>query len=172
SPDPRQVSPAAVDFRWVTSRQEPLTDRLLVWAAPLSVKLSRRQRRIVGMYALAMACGVGVAVFDQAAHLGLDGLRTTDWMVLIGLLAMAAGALGLRAYMLPRDRAGWTLLAAGLGLGSLSWLAWGALYLHVANPPSPNLADVLWLPFFPTMYVGLGLILGSESLGVRRDLWL
>jgi diguanylate cyclase (GGDEF)-like protein len=157
----------------MTSRPERLSDRLLAWAAPLTVKLSsRRRQRVVKIYALVIAAAIGLAVVDLTVHFGHEGLTDSDWGMLSLLLGVAAAGLWLRAWLLPRDRAGWALLAAGLSLGALGWLAWGALYSGVPNPPSPNVADVLWLPFFPAVYIGLGLILGSESLGVRRDMWL
>jgi two-component system cell cycle response regulator len=63
-----------------------------------------------------------------------------------------------------------------IGLGMLSW-AFGDLYYTIffsgmAEPPSPSVADVLYLAFYPLMYAGLGLLVRARVHGVTAALWL
>ena len=53
-------------------------------------------------------------------------------------------------------------LAASLALWAAADLMWTLHYNHLDDPPSPNLADVLYLASYPLTYVGLVLLLRAR----------
>src|SRR3954451_5689626 len=84
----------------------------------------------------------------------------------------AAGLCLLRGIVVRRARVAWLVLGAGL----LSWMAadvyWTVAYANVDSPPTPSLADVLYLAFYPASYVGLLLLVKSRVAHLPRAAWL
>ena len=128
--------------------------------------------------ALAAAfAAVGVALCFEIAHAlfglggaGLDGF-VDDWLyTAIEIVAVALCAA--RAVCRRADRAAWVLITAAVlswTAGDLLWTVWlGGL----ANPPSPSIADVLYLAMYPLLYAGLVLMMRSQFRHVAPAMWL
>ena len=63
-------------------------------------------------------------------------------------------------------------MTANLALWATADLMWTVHYNHLADPPSPNLADVFYLATYPCAYVGLVLLMRARLRPVRASLWL
>jgi diguanylate cyclase (GGDEF)-like protein len=68
----------------------------------------------------------------------------------------------------PRERT----IPVVLGLAVLSWALGDAVLTLLPNVPSPQLADLFYLLFYPTAYVGLVLILRREAGELVPATWL
>ena len=97
---------------------------------------------------------------------GLDGWGVDAFEL------VASGLCILRALTLQRGRSAVALL----GIGLLSWTI-GDLVLTVesaggATPPTPSLADLFYLCFYPLTYVGLMLLVRRQIKRLRVATWL
>jgi diguanylate cyclase (GGDEF)-like protein len=112
-----------------------------------------------------------------AGHLlwgrGRDGL---DWVfddfVQTGLLAGGTVVCSLGAANRSSARAPWVLLAIGLGSWTTGNVVWSAWIGPLAETPYPNLADALWLGFYPFMYAALVLLVRERVARFRKSMWL
>jgi two-component system cell cycle response regulator len=106
-------------------------------------------------------------VFGLGGH-GLD--RFANRWVYDSLELLAAAGCLLRAAWVRAQRGAWLVL----GLGVLSFATGDTLYdfYYGANPPSPSLADVFWLGFYPASYVALLLLLKARVASFNRSVWL
>ena len=68
----------------------------------------------------------------------------------------------LRAAVSPRDRRFCLALGTGMALWALGDFAETYEGIHNANPPTPVLANYLWVGFFPLAYVGVMLLMRQE----------
>ena len=120
---------------------------------------------------------MALAIAFQLAHVGLglgrpelngfvkDGLYTAIEFIAVGLCAA-------RVLTIRTDRAAWILITAGLMAwtgGDLIWTVW---LNFVANPPSPSVADGLYLLWYPAIYVALVLIMRSHFSRAGAAMWL
>jgi two-component system cell cycle response regulator len=128
-----------------------------------------------GRQALRIAIAVlTVAVLAHGAHaitgVGDDGFFN-DWVY---NLAMLGGVVlcALRPVIVPTERAAWAAMAASLAVWWAGDLAWTFHFNHVADPPFPNYADLLYLASYPLCYVGLVMLLRARLRPVRASLWL
>jgi two-component system, cell cycle response regulator len=122
--------------------------------------------------------GLVLAVFAAfVAHLGLGlGGSGLDWLfddfVYNGLMLSAAVACLLRAALVRRERLPWLVV----GIGLLSWVGgeiyWTAKLADLTSPPTPSIADALYLGFYPASYVALVLLLRSRTPHLPRSVWL
>ena len=103
------------------------------------------------------AMGVGVAF--QAAHAlfgvggrGLDAFTNNGVYTAVEVLAVAVCAA--RVVIKREDRAAWAFMTVAL----LAWtggdLVWTLWLDNVANPPSPSVADGLYLAMYPAVVCG------------------
>ncbi|HEX7610760.1 MAG TPA: hypothetical protein VF380_08810, partial [Solirubrobacteraceae bacterium] len=118
--------------------------------------LTRMTRVCVAGVALAAAAYAGHVLLGLGGH-SLDAVFSDG--VYNAVMLGAALALIARSATRSEDRIAVLLI----GLGMLSW-ALGDLYYTVAfagiaEPPTPSVADVLYLAFYPFMYAGLGLLM-------------
>jgi two-component system, cell cycle response regulator len=121
------------------------------------------------------AMGAGVAF--QAAH-ALFGVGGRGWDsftkdgVYTAVELIAVGVCAARVVSRRADRWVWSLMTFGL----LSWtagdLVWTVWLNDLANPPTPSLADALYLPMYPAMYVALMLLIRSGRRRGGAAQWL
>jgi diguanylate cyclase (GGDEF)-like protein len=156
----------------MSSLRSKLGHRLLLRAAPLTETLSVRQRRLFYAHAsLVLALGaVIVGMVVQQRHQAT--LSATGYLLLDLMMFLVAAGLALRGVRLRRDRAAWLLTAGGAFAIGMGWLLWGLLYGNDANPPILSVVDVVWLAYYPLVFIAVGLMIDGEAPGVRRDLWL
>ncbi len=120
---------------------------------------------------------LGVLALGVLAH-GLHGLGGAsdnqffnDWVY----TAVMWGGVGLclaRVIIVREERAAWIAMTANLALWATADLMWTLHYNGLADPPSPNLADVFYLATYPCAYVGLVLLMRARLRPVRASLWL
>ncbi|MDQ1495025.1 MAG: hypothetical protein QOG69_1508 [Actinomycetota bacterium] len=89
-----------------------------------------------------------------------------------GVLALSVVVISMRAWLVPAERATWVCFAAA----TASWTV-GDLYslivVQYQNPvPSPSLADVGWLGFYPFAWCGIVLLLRRHGRQIHANLWL
>jgi two-component system, cell cycle response regulator len=117
-----------------------------------------------------------LALLAYAAHtafgLGspeLDGFFQ-NW-VYCGLVIAAGVACLLRAVVVREERAAWAAMSLGLLAWAAGEVAWTLLYAGKPDP-SPSVADVLYLSFYPATYMALLLLARSRTDSFRSSLWL
>jgi len=75
------------------------------------------------------------------------------------LNVVAAALIALRAYRVPADRLGWTLIAAGMACSAVGDIAYA---LWVPDGRSPSVADPEYLAYYPFVYAGLLLLMRTR----------
>ena len=118
---------------------------------------------------LTLAAVILGMVVQQRNHASLSA---TGYLLLDLMLFLVASGLALRAALLRRDRTAWLLTACGACAIGMGWLLWGLLYGNDPNPPTTSAVDLVWLAYYPLVFIAVGLLIGGEAPGVRRDLWL
>ena len=121
----------------------------------------------------AMGLGVltelGHALFGLGGH-GIDSFVKDGVYTAVEFLAVfvcAAGALRRR-----ENRLAWILLSVGLlawTAGDLTWTVWLG---DSANPPTPSVADGLYLAMYPVLYVAVMMLLRSRLRREGAAQWL
>ncbi len=120
---------------------------------------------------------MAVAIAFQLAHVGLGlGRPALDGFVKDGLYTaielLAVGLCGARALTRRADRTAWILISGGLLAwtgGDLLWTVW---LNFLANPPSPSVADALYLLWYPAIYIALVLMMRSHFRRAGAAMWL
>jgi len=116
------------------------------------------------LYALLglMLIGYAVALVvraNGASTTWLDGWGVSAYELFCSVLVLV------RAAVSPKDRGFCLALGAGMCLWALGDFAMTYESIHNANPPTPVLANYLWVGFFPLAYVGVMMLMRQE---VRR----
>ena len=137
--------------------------------------MSTLRRRSTALKATFAVMALAIAL--HLAHVGLglgrpaldgfvnDGLYTAIEFVAVGLCAA-------RAMTRRADRTAWILITAGLLAwtgGDLIWTVW---LNFLANPPSPSVADGLYLLWYPAIYVALVLMMRTHFSRAGAAMWL
>ena len=109
---------------------------------------------------------LGIIVFGYAVSLVVRANgASTDWLDGWGTAAyeLVASALVLiRAAVSPRDRRFCLALGTGMALWAIGDFAMTYEGIHNPNPPTPVLANYLWVGFFPVAYMGVMLLMRQE----------
>jgi diguanylate cyclase len=144
----------------------------LASAAGPSRVITRRLGRVLswvyGVLGLALVAYLAALVVSPAARdsLLLNGWGSATFEVVVSLLALLRGATTKRNRIVP----------IALGTGMLMWaLGDVALTLesrHGATPPSPSVADLLYLLFFPLAYLAIFRMVRRDALRLVPALWL
>jgi two-component system cell cycle response regulator len=123
------------------------------------------------VFATRAASAVGLGVF--AAYTVLvqqdDALFTffNTW-VYDGLMVLACIIVGSHAYLVPRERAAWTVITLSLA----SW-TFGEIYWAIVKPEEyPSPADLGYIGFYFLLYAGIVLLLRSRARSIGGTLWL
>lgn len=88
--------------------------------------------------------------------------------VLIG----AAGAVLLRAALLPSERAAWLSLGCGILLWALGQTYYSVVLYYTSPAPVPSPSDALFLAFYPASYLALVLLLRGRLKWVDPFAWV
>ena len=134
--------------------------------------LGHRPRLSVVAFA---AMGAGVAFHALHAAFGLGGRRLdalTEDGVYTAVEVIAVGLCAARALRRRNDRAAWAFMTVAL----LAWtggdLVWTVWLDHVANPPTPSVADGLYLAMYPATYIAIMLLMRSRLRHAGAAQWL
>jgi len=119
--------------------------------------------------------GAGVAVHAAHALFGvgghsLDGFTKDGVYTAVEVIAVAVCAT--RVLRRRDDRWAWTFMTIGLLAwtgGDLLWTVW---LNDVANPPTPSVADGLYLAWYPAIYIALMLLIRSRLRHASAAQWL
>jgi diguanylate cyclase (GGDEF)-like protein len=112
------------------------------------------------------------ALHTVGAFGGVGYSNFFDGFLYNALALSAAAACLLRAVRKRDARAGWLLLGIALLFWSAGEIVWTAILADQDVVPIPSAADALYLAFYPTAYVGLGLLVRARTAHPPRDLWL
>ncbi len=116
--------------------------------------------------AAVMAYGARVLFVEVGWHVWWDG-------VLLSLaLLLAAATLAVRAATAPRARRAWLVIAAGVSSYVAGFFYWLLAVRSSPVHPTPSLADALWLSLYPSLYVGLALLVRDAGFKHRASFWL
>lgn len=128
----------------------------------------RPQPRWEGPLRIALAAilfgGTALIMLHDWLGVGGPGLNDLAGGPFYDAVVVAAGIACLaRAWLVPRERAGWLLLGTAIML----WAA-GEIYLTQViipdpTPPYPSPADVLYLAFYPFAYAGIALLVRARA---------
>jgi two-component system cell cycle response regulator len=89
------------------------------------------------------------------------------------VVLLGAGLLcGWRAVAIRRERAAWSLFAAGLLLWGLGDLYFTVALWDLEEYPTPSPADIGYLGFYPLSYAGIVLLFRSRVARLGRSLWV
>src|ERR1022692_3267770 len=110
------------------------------------------------VYAFLATCLVGYVVSEITRRSGqsaplLDGWGVATFEAVASLMCIGRAFVGRRGRAIP------LVLGTGLLLWSTGDFVLTTETAGGANPPSPSLADVFYLAFYPFMYVGVMLLI-------------
>jgi two-component system, cell cycle response regulator len=137
------------------------------FSAPQSAPLQPRLARGWSVVAV-----VGLGLFAAHTLLG-DRLGFDDFFnryLYNALILLALAACVHRAARSGRERGAWVALSIGVASWAVAELVFD--FAYGGEPPYPSVADVFYLAFYPSCYVGLMLLVRSRLSGFGRALWL
>ena len=118
-----------------------------------------------------VAAAAGFALFVAVtlfARQGGDLAHAANTWGYDGLMVFACVIAGSRAYLVPRERWAWTVITVAMACWTL-----GEIWAAVFKPTSyPSPADLGFIAFYPLMYVGIVVLLGSRARTITGTLWL
>lgn len=127
------------------------------------------------MRAAAVIGVAGLAVFVAHAGLGLGGRGfdsfANNWLY-DSLVGGAAIACIVRGLAVKADRAAWLLFGAGLTFNAAAEIYYSFAFGENGNPPTPSVADVLYLSYYPCVYAGLVLLVRRQLVRFNSSMWL
>src|SRR5947209_6343620 len=110
---------------------------------------------VLGLLLLGYAVSLVVRANGASTTL-IDGWGTSTYELVASALVM------IRAAVSPRDRRFCLALGIGMALWAIGDFAQTYEDVHNANAPTPDLANYLWVGFFPVTYVGVMLLMRQE----------
>jgi hypothetical protein len=136
-------------------------------AKGLSVPRRVAVRGLQGLVVAGALLHAGSTLFraSPGASVLFDGWVAPGIGVGAGLLCLA------RAVLFRQARAAWASLGLGLELYAVGTIYWRWV-LPLEQPPSPSLADLLWLSFYPLAYVAVVLLVRRRVHRVQASMWL
>jgi diguanylate cyclase (GGDEF)-like protein len=100
----------------------------------------------------------------------LDGFAGDGLYTAVEVLAV--GVCWARALTRREDRLAWLLFAAAALAWTAGDLVWTLWLDDLASPPSPSIADALYLCMYPACYAGLSLMMRAHFRHVEAAMWL
>jgi two-component system cell cycle response regulator len=138
---------------------------------PETLMKPARHRIVLLLAASAGVVGLAASVLRSALDGGTLAEAFSDWVYPLLYLPPAFVCV-LRAWSIRSERVAWGAFGLALLLWAMGWLYYGALVRPAAAPPYPSGADVLWLAFYPIVYVALISLARSRTPGFGRSVWL
>jgi two-component system cell cycle response regulator len=124
-------------------------------------------------------CGlVGVlALAFHLAHgqLGLGGHGFDDFdynWIYDGVVVGGALSCLARGLLIKEDRLAWLLIGVALAFDAAGELYYTFAFGDSGTPPTPSLADALYLTYYPCAYAGLGMLVRGRIHRLRASTWL
>jgi two-component system cell cycle response regulator len=137
------------------------------------MRLSNFRPRLWSIAVAAMGIGIAFhashALFGLGGH-GADAFAKDGVYTAVELVAVAMCAT--RVLRRRDDRWAWTFVTLGLlawAGGDLIWTIW---LNNVANPPTPSVADGLYLAMYPAIYIAMMLLIRSRLRHTGAAQWL
>jgi two-component system, cell cycle response regulator len=122
-----------------------------------------------------LAIGLGVAFELLRAVTGLGGSAldslTNNW-VYMAVEFVAIGVCAARVVKRREDRLVWGLMTFALTCWSVGDLLWAVWLDHLARPPFPSAADVMYLLMYPAMYGAMMVLIRSRLKRAPMSQWL
>src|SRR5690349_21902057 len=110
---------------------------------------------LLGLILLGYAVSLVVRANGASTTL-IDGWGTATYELVASVLVL------IRAAVSPRDRRFCLALGIGMALWAIGDFAQTYEDIHNANAPTPDLANYIWVGFFPLAYVGVMLLMNQE----------
>jgi two-component system, cell cycle response regulator len=130
-------------------------------------RLARRVAAVAGLLALAFHIAHG--------QLGLGGPSadrfTYDWLYDAVIIAGAASCL-LRAALVRDERIPWLIFGIGLAFNAAGEVYYSLAFGESGDVPSPSLADLLYLLYYPAAYVALVMLVRRRVDRFGAAQWL
>jgi two-component system, cell cycle response regulator len=105
--------------------------------------------------------------------LGGGGLEDFVGRWVYDAVVLGAALLALaRAWRRPAERGAWLALGAGMLFWALGQAYYSAFLYYASPAPFPSPADVLFLAFYPAIYVGLALLLRARIAQLEPLGWI
>ena len=139
----------------------------------LSARAAARLRLFCRLAGFALIAALPVLAANAVVGFGSTNLQSNIHSAGYAGVGVIAAALVLAAAVLNRRmRLGWLLFGFGVALLAAGDLYFTVKYSTAAEPPFPNFSDVLYLAAYPTLAVGLVLLLRDRIKKPPFSLWL
>jgi two-component system cell cycle response regulator len=135
---------------------------------------SHRRASVAGLRTASL---IGLLVYAARAILwpnggGALGQHLFEDVIFNGLLVAGALLCLLRATWIPKERAAWLTLGTGLAAWAAATIIFSAAPQTVTDHGFPTVPDVLWIAFYPTAFLTLGLLVKARTRLFYPSLWL
>jgi two-component system cell cycle response regulator len=145
-------------------------------AAPIGeIKVATSARLRIGLRIAAALAAAGFALFTAHAGFGFGGAKLDFFAnnyLYDSLVSGAAFACLARGLAVREDRAAWLFFAAGLAFNAAGEIYYSFAFGDNGNPPTPSIADALYLSYYPCIYVGLVLLVRRRLDRFSRSTWM
>lgn len=116
--------------------------------------------------------GLGFHLAHASLNVGGHGLDVFNNDVVYNVLISGAALMCvLRAAVFPEDRRAWGLIAVGVTSWAIGEIYYSLAFGDSGNVPTPSIADVFYLLFYPACYAGLLTLMRKRFVAGHR-LWL
>jgi two-component system, cell cycle response regulator len=116
-----------------------------------------------------------IAIVGLALHLVLPDSGRVSWvfdhLVYYGIELIAVALVVTRA-VTGRNRLAWAAISIAICAYVAGEFLWLGLYSGMESPPYPSWPDILYLGFFPPVYVGIALLFRARVRGIGMGLWI
>jgi diguanylate cyclase (GGDEF)-like protein len=135
---------------------------------------SLRRAAVTGLHTASV---VGLLIYAARAILwpnggGALGHHLFEDAIFNGLLVAGALLCLLRATWIPNERAAWLTLGTGLAAWAVGTIVFSAAPQILTDHGFPSVPDVLWIAFYPTAFLALGLLVKARTRLFYPSLWL
>lgn len=131
------------------------------------LRLALRVCATVGALAIALHIAHGQLGLGRRA---LDTFFETD--VYDAVVAGAALSCLVRAWVIPTERLPWLLFGIALSFDATGEIYYSLAFGDSGNPPTPSLADLFYLLYYPCAYAGMVLLVRQRMEGFSASRWL
>jgi diguanylate cyclase (GGDEF)-like protein len=138
----------------------------------MALAISPSARIGVRVVVAAGLIGLGFHLAHASLNVGGHGLDVFNNDVVYNVLISGAALMCLlRAAVFREDRRAWGFIAVGLTSWAIGEIYYSLAFGDSGNVPTPSLADVFYLLFYPACYAGLLALMRKRFVADRR-VWL